>query len=279
MIDNELETYMLLRRYSDRLHNEKITIVTPELLDYDKDSHQGLISKIGNFSVYSPREYFGLTEIYNTEYYKILYEVTEIIRNNIPSHEVFSQLDHEIGLEGKSKVINTIENDFHGGEDPKIIDLSKKVKKMMGETQDYISDLPLFPGHRDPNPNNYKITHEDEKISVSLVDWETFGLSRRGYEEGRFMACLALDVSKQNDYANFIAGNFNKNEVIYFWRTVAARTLHEIASVLHGLYDARLIPTVKNIDEVQQQKQQLVVAFNDLANKALNEISILIKQK
>lgn len=279
MVDNELEAYMLLRRYSDRLHNDSVSVVVPELLDYDRNLQQGLISRIGNFPIYSPCEYFGLAKVYGGDYYKSLHEVSEIIRRNIPCHEIPNQLDVEAFFDGTNQTLVTIENDLKGTEDRGIDNLSENVKEMVLRTQERIIELPLYPSHRDPNPNNYKMVCESGHIYANVIDWETLGLARRGYEEGRFMVCLALDKLKQDDYARFIMDKLNVQERIYFWRTVATRALHEMSSVSRGLYDARLIPSVRNVDDVQKLKIQLNGAFRELAERALDQINSIIENE
>lgn len=277
---NEFEAYMLLRKYTDRLHKDNITIIAPELIDYDTKTKQALLTKIGTFKQYSPSEYFGQTQLYNLNYYNTFYEVLEIIRKNIPNKEIFDQTDHDLSVEGRfSRVIETINNDLTSSESLEDVMISNKVKDMIISSQDIITELPLHASHRDPNPNNYLMKISEENISVKLVDWEKFGLSRRGYEEGMFMSLLALDKDKQNEYLQFVMGKLNNKEIVMFWRTTAARALHEMFSTLHGLYDSRIQSTTKNLVETKEQKDKLILGFKLLTKKALEEINKIKKNE
>lgn len=279
MPDREFQAYQALQGYRDAMAQDNLRVTIPQLLDYDPDSHRAVLSYMGDFTQFSPTQYFGSSPVGTPRYTRLVHEVAQLIRLNVPREAVPEQFDYENskdteeGLEISSVTFMT--RSLRGHEPAVIHDLVREVTAAARQSQPLIDKLPLYAAHRDPNPNNMHVISDGHEVEVALVDWETFGLARVGYDEGRLMSHFALDTAKQDQYAQQIEDTLDDNaERAYFWRVSASRCTREAILFINGQYDSRLI--AESPQAVGERKQMLADALVATAFRSLSELQALI---
>lgn len=88
-------------------------------------------------------------------------------------------------------------------------------------SQKQVEGLPRVIQHKDANPSNWRIVSINARSVVSVIDIETFGLARRGWDKGRVYVQLCLDKTKQDNFLEVLNQHpkFQSDEArVYFWR-------------------------------------------------------------
>jgi len=277
---DEIKAYETLEEYREVLKDESIEIIIPKIISYDKDRQIGIIEKLKGFSDIPPADYFGRTSLFNQFYFNAFLRAAEIIRTTIRNENVSNKFDYEIGEKEDIPSLQYIKKaSITLGKEVKRMDgLYEEIEDMVYKTQQVIMGMELKASHRDPNPNNYHIYTSGGKIKVSIIDWATFGLARRGFEEGRFFSYLALSKEKQNIYLDIIKEkSWTKEEVLYFWRVVIMRAYKEIASMLCGYYDDRLNKSISNQNQENRSrklKNEIINALYETIGNGLKQIKL-----
>ncbi len=276
MGSGEVEAYRLLAEYEHLLQDETVSVLVPRLLSYDEASQTALLTNVGDFSHFSCTEYFGQSDVYTPHYYAAIHRVACLLRNNIPRSAIANQVDYEAIRGGRASSIDYLSSGLTGKEPKGVLELLDIARAIADRTQADIETLPLRVSHRDPNPNNFLIKERNGKYEVAVVDWETFGLSRIGYDEGRAMSYLALDVKKQVEYGEYISRLLpGRRERMYFWRVAANRRVRELISLGNNHYDSRIVAGGQTGRLVESVKASISRGLTDIIWRSVTELSEL----
>jgi hypothetical protein len=271
MSKNEQLAYQYLDRHRTELLSLNPSINVPEILAFDERSGSARLSNLGTFPNLSPRQYFGEWEGFTQEYLKLMNAIFASIRT-LPIDDVPNKNDYEETIQSVPSSVLYIEE----GMAPGIPDLHRfqfaKIKDLALKSQSAILDLPLYPAHRDPNPNNYLCYENTPTPRIGIVDWETFGLARKGYDEARLCTYLVLNEPLQQAYLNTICTPelINGRSAYYFWRVVTVRAFREITSFYAGHYDHRLTMAEEKDDEI-------VRGLLNLVERGISELEALLR--
>lgn len=235
MCRTEAATYRYLDRHRKSLSKNKTQVSIPSLLDYDRHQGLGLLTNVGDFGCPSLSEYFGTSQKYTTAYLSMLLHSFTIVRSLPKPLHLNNQSDYDERINSIISSLQYLESGITGNEPTTCIALYERVFDFVNESQEIIENSPLFPSHRDPNPTNFIV---DESL-IKIIDWETFGLSRIGYDEGRLYTYLALNPCLQKKFKSMLTAKFTRREEVYFWRVVACRSFREMVSIINGRYDMR----------------------------------------
>lgn len=152
------------------------------------------------------------------------------------------------------------------------------------------SDLPNMVAHRDPSWGNIAIVLSDGQRRVGMIDFETMGLQKPGYDEGRMMTHLSLNPRKQKEfedtYLQYVAENPGYPEqalLASFYMTAATRAYREMGLLLNGGHYCAKISHTYGPDyddgQINTRKaefyQNLTHALEDTTTKAMKEIEKL----
>ena len=270
----EAEAYRVLAEYEGMLYDNNVSVVIPSLLEYDVASQTALLTNVGDFPHLSCVEYFGQSGVYTPYYYAAIHGVARVLRGAVPRGAVGNQVDYEAAQGGRSSSIDYLTAGLTGEEPEDILELLGIAGAIAEGTQNDIETLPLFAAHRDPNPNNFLIREKGGKYEVAVVDWETFGLSRVGYDEGRIMSYLALDDDKQAEYGEYICTVLpDRLAQLYFWRVAANRSVREIISLSNGHYDSRLATSDQNDGSVESVKSAIAQGLTRVIQRSVDELN------
>lgn len=271
----EAEAYAVLDYYRDQLHDDAVSVVVPRLVEYDEGAQMGVLTNIGDFRHFSCTEYFGRSDTYVPSYYAAIHGVARVLRAVIPSSSVPNGRDYEVAQPGSVPAMGYLRSGLTGNEPAEVGGLLEAVAAINTETQADIAPLPLLAGHLDPNPNNFLVTEQNGSQTVAVVDWETFGVSRTGYDEGRLMSYLALADDKQQEYGDFARGVFGRNELVYFWRVAVNRGVREYISFSNGHYDSRLAVGNDEPNAVDRVRRSIMNGLSRVVFRGVAELESL----
>lgn len=271
MTAREIAAYAVLERYAHKLKDETLVIKVPRILPGTRQTKYPSISHLGTFRQFSPEEYFGESDIYVQEYFEIILRTFALIRHHFPAAHIPDTLDYESReLDGSISSLLYLDTGYYEKLPQYFLTLRQQIDYYVISTQPFIESMPQLAAHRDPNPNNYDI-RTDVITTVSIADWETLGLARVGYDEGRFLTYLALDSQKQDEYIALIKQRLDTEELIYFWRVALLRCYREMTSLHGGHYDSRL-----KAHNAQETKMRMITALHTLALRCQHALDMYL---
>lgn len=265
----EKQAYDYLGQYAGRLRGSVLSIWVPRLLSYHSRSHMATLSYIGDFPNLSASQYFGRWSGYRFDYLTHMNSAFQLMRDALPADAVPNTADYEASVDGTPSSITYLASELTRAMPARYHEYFAAIRQMAQASQSHIIDLPQYPCHRDPNPNNY-LWLEDERV-FKIVDWETFGMAREGYDEGRLFTYLALNPSAQMAYLQVCGPRLLQGDAgVYFWRVVAMRAFREITSFHSGRYDMRLQ------NENGRAKSAIIRSLCSLVDMGLREVDVLL---
>lgn len=241
----ELRNYSILNKYREDLANRGVYY--PVLV-----KNKGLTDKKGNeyialitlpfFDRYNIAQRFGRFELGDHRFaFSCLLGAFDAFEKVLPTNLFSTEADEE-ELAGVLDMIKTeyskIENFFRekGIESSCVFDLISK-------SQRFIEGLPRVVQHKDANPSNWRIITINASSAVNVIDMETLGLARRGWDEGRVYVQMCLDENKQDSFLGVLYQHpkFHSEEAkVYFWRVVLFRCIRELSLVCSGKYSSAI---------------------------------------
>lgn len=264
MSSHEAEAYRYLESNKALLVSDDLNILVPKLLSYDETNGSARLTNIGMFPNLSPEKYFGQWEGYNGVYFARMNAVFQKIRDMLPVGSIPNSADYEANEDGVPSSIRYVASGISSNMPAIYHERFDEIKQLISASQNTILNLPQYAAHRDPNPNNYCIL--DNK-TVGIVDWETFGLARRGYDEARLFTYLALNKQAQDQYLEICGEKIIDGPTgLYFWRVACMRAFREATSFHSGHYDSRLAGSDDGT------KQVIVDALFGIVDRATQEI-------
>jgi thiamine kinase-like enzyme len=139
-----------------------------------------------------------------------------------------------------------------------------QIKTLVKKTQTHIELLPRHFSHGDLHNGNWSYHKLHNEDVISLIDMETSGLYRFGWDIGRMYTYLAGYPQDQEGLLEAITESLlSENEHIYFWRTVLIRSIRNIWGILnnrtvYGLSDQQKEERIKDL------KQNVITASDFL---------------
>ncbi|MBI5151570.1 MAG: hypothetical protein HZA34_03275 [Candidatus Pacebacteria bacterium] len=134
--------------------------------------------------------------------------------------------------------------------------------------------LPRLSAHRDAHHQNWNVVTIRNEHHVQLIDLETFGLARPGWDEARIYSRFCLSEQKQDSFLDaFHAAEHLKDHQIhlYFWRCVAYKTLKG----LHHLYGQHHAKKLNMLSDTQQIVEEVTRGRLRTLHRAKKEIQLL----
>jgi len=232
---NEVATYGILEKYQDQLLSSLPSIITPLIVA--SNSEFMAIGRLPEIKPTSVDEHFGWGADFTQEQIETLVSGLQQLREIIPVSEVGNQDDPEENLEGilaflsnrndKSEVIEAgLEHQYDA------------LQELYLQSQSVICTSPAYFSHKDVVRGNLAIGRN----SMSLIDWETCGRARVGYDEGRFTVQLCMEPTQQELVSRVMEERYEDSTetLLSYWRTVASRSYKELTFALTGKYDERI---------------------------------------
>jgi hypothetical protein len=172
-------------------------VTLPHFLAYDITQHFGTFN-------------FGDPQSTMEQYVYAL----DSIANVIPADE-FGNHEDEEGLDGVLSYMaskRTIIEDEIG-------EAFQEVVNLLSKTQEVIEDLPKVTQHKDANPSNWRLLEMNGKTFIEMIDLETLGPARRGWDEGRMYTLTCLDPEKQGALLDIVNSHtsFEREEAKYIF--------------------------------------------------------------
>ncbi len=263
LTENEEKAYEYLALHIHLLSSEDLKIIVPSLLTYNPKSRLATLEYLGQFPDLNPFEAFGAWEGYTETYLRGKNKAFQLMRTMLPIKGVYDCSDYEGIDNGAILSLRFIKADMKSNVPRYLNPYWRKICDLAEASQKTIATLKQYPSHRDPNPNNYHISVPD--ASLMIVDWETFGLARAGYEEGRQLSYLALNQSTQDMYTKLVKVILSERSWMYFWRTACMRAFREASFFERGHYDTRLSGLSA------AHKQELLSGLRTLMDRSIAE--------
>jgi hypothetical protein len=264
MNSHETDAYRYLDSNRALLVSNDLNILVPDLLSYDETNSSARLTNIGIFPNLSPEKYFGRWEGYDGVYFTRMNAVFQKLRDLLPVDSIPNSTDYEADENGVPSSIRYLASGVSSDMPEIYHERFAEIRQLISASQNAILNLPQYAAHRDPNPNNYCIV--DNK-TVGIVDWETFGLARKGYDEARLLTYLALNKQAQDQYLEICGEKITDGPTgLYFWRVACMRAFREATSFHSGHYDSRLAGSDDDT------KQVIIDALFGIVDRATQEI-------
>lgn len=222
----ESKNYQIIQKYRKNLLEGEILIAFPEILSSKSNSSERyLLTSTPHFhnnGVYG----------YKKEDYLFWLQALEKIRKKIQEEEFDDTTDPDENTNFFpfiQKVISSIEFLLNKNEAQEILQIFQNL-------QDDVMKLPKWPSHGDTHNHNWSISYFKNKPIISFIDLETFGLYRKGWDEGRTYASLYIHPKDQEALLEALKEKniFSSQEWMYFWRTVAIRCMRELQLIIQN---------------------------------------------
>lgn len=275
MMDNhEASIYACLSAHTATLLDSSPSIRIAELTEYNQTTQLGVMTNVGDFPVLELPEYFGESDGYTPEYVDIMLGAFRVLRDVVQATDVPETEDYE---ESQSGLISSLDylqrtsGDIGTSNSARLYD---GIERMAQATQGVIVDSPSYFSHRDPNPTNFLVsTHPTQ--GVNIIDWETSGLSRIGYDEGRLLTYFALNEPIQDYLRQAMSEQLTDEQQVYYWRVAAMRSYREIGSIITGRYDRQLATNNPDDPTYRNNKVRITDNLAKIADQALQEIETI----
>jgi hypothetical protein len=236
-------------------------------------THVALITLPG-FHPYNVAEHFGKFSVSNrTETFSLYLNALDAF-SNLPVDNFPAQPDDE-KFEDVSDYIKTIYPSIQ-----RDIETVADVDTLVGvfrRTQKHIEPLPRVIQHRDANPSNWRVVQVNEEKYINLIDLETVGLARRGWDEGRLYSLMSLDPQKQQEFKDIVYKHPSfetKESQMYFWRVVLFRSMRELKLINSGKYNTPI--TLYNQQNSTNIEDSIKSGIVKTVRQTMNELERII---
>jgi len=238
----EQEHYKIIDTFRKEL--EQKGVIFPNLLETKQITDDGRlyvgVTRIPDFHAFDIAEHFGAYAISNpkTSFTTFLAAI-DSIATTIPTQ--YFKEDDEEQLPGVLMFVNQTYGLIK--EDIENIVEQKELVDLFTRSQKYIQNIPRVVQHKDANPSNWRTVDTENKTFVNMLDLETLGIARRGWDEGRTYSLLCLDEDKQKIFENLVLDHIafeDTSQQIYFWRVVLFRSIRELNLIHTEKYRAPL---------------------------------------
>lgn len=274
--EKERANYTIIEKF--RAHFEQKNIYFSKLVHAKVTDQKGGtlylgISKIPSFHSYDISEHFGDFKLQNLEVNLGTYlDALEEIARTIPV-ETFSDYDEE-EFAGVLMFLNQsyplLQKDLEN-----LVSLEELVA-LFEKSQESVQKLSRVVQHKDANPSNWRAISHNDKTVIAMVDLETLGLARRGWDEGRMYTLLGLDSKKQELFLNLIStrSTFNNaDKQTYFWRVVLFRTIREMLLLNSEKYRESL-ESYNGKNPHENIKERIMNSLKNTAQRAVKELRV-----
>lgn len=156
------------------------------------------------------------------------------------------------------------------------------VLNLISMSQKHIEGLPRVVQHKDANPSNWRIVNINAKSAVNVIDMETLGLARRGWDEGRVYVQMCLDRTKQENFLEVLNQHpkFQSDEAkIYFWRVVLFRCIRELSLIQSGKYSSAISEYDQAFPEHAEIANDIRKGLSEIAKQAIDRMQSMLKSE
>ncbi len=271
--EEENTAYTILERYRAELVDGQPSLVVPKVLEQMPGINLVKLSKLPGFKPMDIRQHFGDDSHYSSQDYELILSAFQKLRSTIPMVETSFASDYDLNLEGQLHFIANQVNHPRVQNAPFLMQLGNLEEKIV-KSQGVVDQLKSFVAHRDANVSNITI-HETQLRGkqVQMIDWQTIGPAKIGYDEARFALTLSLNPSQQELLTNTFFSNINDSNIeLYFWRTLAIRAFRGLCAVQTGFYDYGIFKAFNTDQDRLQFRERLIISIYSSLTKSLNNI-------
>ncbi|MCX7928355.1 MAG: hypothetical protein N2558_01555 [Patescibacteria group bacterium] len=285
--EKELKNYFILQKYRSVL--SEMGVFYPFLLktkNLKDDLGQEYVAffRFPLFTPYNILERFGKFKTGNNndseKAFRLLLKMFDAFEYLLPTEDFEGEDEEEL-----KNVLNLlfldwmqVVDDFQG------LGVNfEKIQTLIENSQEVIECLPRVVQHKDANPSNWRIVHINGKDVINVIDMETLGLARRGWDEGRVFVQLSLDSLKQEKFLSILFSHDKFQDPksrIYFWRVILFRCIRELALIKRGKYFNAILEysnfRKENIDNI---KDKIKDGLFTTASKAIKQLEYLLEIK